>query len=142
MLRVARLRFDDPADSGRWREYIEARPDSHCSDQAEWPLLYREVYGFEHHGYACLGDDRTVGVLLLYHIPSPFSGRMLVTCPFFGHGGLYWETEGARDALLVEAETVARELGVDYIEIRHRKTLPPPFQANTDFSEFDLALGA
>jgi predicted N-acyltransferase len=66
---------------------------------------------------------------------------MLVTCPFFGHGGLYWDSESAREALLERAAAAARELGVDYIEIRHRERLPHPYQANLDFAEYDLALG-
>ena len=142
MAQVARLRFDDPVDFDRWQEYVEARSDAHCTDLAEWRLLFRDLYGIEDYSFICLEQGRIAGVLSLYHIRSPFLGKMLVTCPFFGYGGFYWESEAARDALLEQAETAARRLSVDYIEIRLSEQLPAPYRSNTDFAEFHLDLGA
>jgi FemAB-related protein (PEP-CTERM system-associated) len=142
MALIHRLRFEDEADFDRWQEYVAARPDSHCSDLAEWRLLFRELYGFENHSWLCSEDGRIAGALSLYHIRSPFLGRMLVSCPFFGYGGFYWETDSAREALLERAERTARRLRVDYLELRLLQQLPPPFQANTDFAEYRLELGA
>ena len=121
----------EEADFDRWQRYVHARPDSHCADLAEWRPLFRELYGIEDHSYACLEQDRVVGALSLYHIRSPFLGKMLVTCPFYGYGGIYWENEAARDALLERADAVARELAVDYVETHPPETLrfdPPHFE--------------
>ncbi len=138
MAHVARLHFDDPVDFDRWQQYVEARPDSHCTDLAEWRRVYRELYGLEDYSYVYLEQGRVGGALSLYHIRSPFVGKMLVSCPFFGHGGFYWESEAARDALLEQAQATARELNVDYIEFRSKDALPAPYEANLDFSEFNL----
>jgi len=139
---VARIRFDDPGDRERWRGYLERRPDAHCTDLAEWRPLFRDLYGIEDHSFVYTDGDQVRGVLSLYHIRSPLLGAMLVTCPFFGYGGFYFDDEAARDALLERAREAAGELRVDYIEIRSRERLPPPFAANLDFSEFVLELGA
>jgi FemAB-related protein (PEP-CTERM system-associated) len=40
--------------------------------------------------------------------------------PFFSQAGLVAATDEARDALLTEATCIARELKVDYLEMRHR----------------------
>jgi len=142
MVKVNRIRFDDRSDFDRWQSYVSGRPDSHCADLAEWRPLFRELYGIVDHSYLCVDRGRTTGALSLYHIRSPFMGRMLVTCPFYGYGGLYWENDAARDALLEQAVATARELKVDYLELRLIEELPPPFKSNTDFSEFNLELGA
>ncbi len=141
MLAIAPIRFDDRGDFDRWREYLHSRADSHASDLAEWRLLFQELYGFQSHAYICLDAGRAVGALSLYHVRSSLMGKMLVTSPFFGYGGFYWETDEARDTLLAQAEQVAKRLDVDYIEIRSRRELPEPFRANTDFAEFDLEFG-
>ena len=140
MVKVNRIRFDNRSDLDRWQEYVDARPDSHCADLAEWRLLFRELYGIEDYSYLCVDGARTVGALSLYHIRSPFMGRMLVTCCFYGYGGFYWESDAARDALLEQARAVAQKLNVDYLELRLTQELGAPYQSNTDFAEFNLEL--
>lgn len=142
MAKVTRLRFDEPVDFDRWQEFVQGQPDSHCSDSAEWRPLFRDLYGIENYSWICTDGGRVTGGLSLYHIRSPFVGKMLVTCPFFGYGGFYWGSETARDALLESAYDAARRLKVDYIELRLMHRLPPPFEANTDFAEYRLGLGA
>jgi FemAB-related protein (PEP-CTERM system-associated) len=140
MVQVNRIRFDDRADCDRWQAYIDARPDAHCSDLAEWRPLFRQLYGIADYSYLAVDQDRTLGALSLYHIRSPMMGKMLVTCPFYGYGGLYWESDAARDALMERARATARELRVDYVELRLTEELPAPFRSNTDFAEFNLQL--
>ncbi len=142
MLELQRIRFDNRSDFDRWQEFVEGRSDSHCADLAEWRPLFRELYGIEDYSYICVDGDRTVGALSLYHIRSPFMGRMLVTCCFYGYGGFYWESEAARDLLLDEALAVARKLKVDYLELRLTQELPAPYKSNIDFSEYNLDCGA
>ena len=139
---IIRLQFDDEGDFGRWQTYVHERPDSQYSDLAEWRPLFRELYGFDDHSYAFVEDGRITGALSLYHIRSPLMGRMLVTNPFYGSGGFYWDNDVARDALAERALAVARELAVHYVEFRLRGELPAPFESNTDFAEYDLKFGA
>jgi FemAB-related protein (PEP-CTERM system-associated) len=142
MAEIIRLRFDDRTDSDRWQNYIDSRPDSSYADLAEWRILFHELYGIENDSYLCRERGRITGALSLYHIRSPFLGKMLVTSPFFGCGGLYWESESARDALIERAREVGRQRKVDFLEFRLRRELPPPFRVNPGFSDFDLELDA
>jgi FemAB-related protein (PEP-CTERM system-associated) len=132
--------LDDSRDLARWQEFVHARPDTHCTDLAEWRRIFGELYGIRSYNHAVMRGGEIRGVLSLYHIRSPFLGNMLVTSPFFGYGGLYWDSDETRDALLAKAEELARGLGVDYVEFRLRQPLPAPYESNTDFLEFDIGL--
>jgi FemAB-related protein (PEP-CTERM system-associated) len=141
MLDVVQLHFGKPPDGERWLAYIDQREDAHAADLPQWRTLFGELYGIENYSYLCLDGERCLGALSLYRINSPFMGKMLVSCPFFGYGGFYWETDEARDALIKRATDCARELGVDFVELRLRSELGGEFGCNDGFREFVLEFG-
>jgi len=132
--------FGNRADRDLWNDFIHSHDHTHCTDQAEWRLFFSELYGIRNYAYTFRQGSVVRGAVSLSHIRSPFMGTMLVTSPFFGYGGLYFDNEDIRDALLHRIESVARTLRVDFIEIRLPERLPAPYQANTDFAEYDLHL--
>ncbi len=140
MSAVVPLDFTCAADVDRWQQYVGTRRDSHCTDDARWRLLYHELYGFPTFNFAWQDGSGVRGVVSVYLIASPFFGRLLVTSPFFGYGGLYADDGDVRDALLQRIEQVAVEQRADFIELRLTEALPPPYTANADFEEFDLDL--
>lgn len=134
------LDFSNPLDFERWQKFIHGREDTHCADLPQWRLIFHDLYGIESHTCGYVERDELVGGVSVYHVKSPLLGNMLVSCPFFGRGGLYADSAEARQALLQRIEQLARELRVDFIELRLMHSLPLPFQTNTDFLEFDLEL--
>jgi len=140
MDRIVQIDFDKPGDVLRWQSFIAARNDTHATDRAEWRRLFRELYGIPDYSYACVEGETILGVAALYHVRSRLLGNRLMTCPFFGYGGLYADREDVRRRLVAEAEACAAKLGVDFIEWRLDRPLPPPYQVNDDFLEFDLDL--
>lgn len=134
------LDFADPIDFERWQKFIHGREDTHCADLPQWRLIFHDLYGIESHTFGYVERAELVGGVSVYHVKSPLLGNMLVSCPFFGRGGLYADSAEARQALLQRIEQLAGELRVDFIELRLMHSLPPPFQTNTDFLEFDLEL--
>jgi FemAB-related protein (PEP-CTERM system-associated) len=128
------------ADFQRWQAYILAHPDTQYADLGEWRRIFRELYGIQSVNFACIEDGRTVGVASLYLIASPFFGRLLVTCPFFGSGGLYADDAAVEEALLDRVHSAARELRADFVELRSRRPFGAPYKVSNDFFEFELAL--
>ena len=102
--------------------------------------LFRELYGIRNYSYVLVSGAEVKGLVSLYHFRSPFMGNFLLTSPFFGYGGLYADDDEIRDALLDKVKAKAAELGVDYVELRLRSTLPPPFEASTEYLESTLNL--
>ncbi len=125
-------------DSARCRAYLNTRGDTHTTDLPGWRLLFNELYGFEDVTFADVDGDRIRGLVSLYLVPSQIHGRMLVSSPFFGYGGLYADTAEIEAALLARLEEAARERDVDFIEFRLRRPLPAPYEVVSSFTEFDL----
>ncbi len=140
MRKIVPVDFENREDFTRWQQFIYARDDTHYGDLAQWRLLFQELYHFENYSYAYVDHDRFVGVISLYRIRSPFVGDILVSSPFFSYGGVYADSENVRAALLRKIEDVGRTLQVDWIELRLKNPLPPPYKTNTNFLEHDLML--
>jgi len=139
MTTIELLDFGKPEDRRLWRDYLNSRVDANYSDLVEWRLLFKELYGIDSYSIACIGRNVVEGVASVYHIASPLMGKMLVTSPFFGHGGLYAENDEAEALLIAEIEDIAFRKRVDYIEFRLRRRLPEPYQVNNAFLDCDLA---
>ncbi len=58
------------------------------------------------------------GVLPLFHVRSRLFGSMLVSSPNAVYGGVLADDEASRQALLEAAKARARQLNVDYLELR------------------------
>jgi FemAB-related protein (PEP-CTERM system-associated) len=125
-----------------WEGFVHSHPSTHCADGAGWRLLFKELYGIDAYSYAYIDNDTIKGIISVYHISSPLLGTMLVSCPFFGHGGFYWDSEEVRDSLLEKIESKAHELKVDFIELRLRERLPEPYQSNDSFYEYNLDISS
>jgi FemAB-related protein (PEP-CTERM system-associated) len=138
---ILRLDLDRPEDRARYEGYLATRPDAHVTDGARWRPFFRELYGFESVSLAAVEGAHTVGVASLYLVPSLVYGRLLVSSPFFGYGGLYADTPAAERALIAGLEEAGRALRADFVEIRLPRALPAPFQADESFAEFDLDVG-
>ena len=140
MGKIVLINFDLTEDFNRWQDFIYSRDDTHCTDLAQWRLFFKELYGIQNFSYAYVENNQFLGVISLYLIRSPFMGKMLISSPFFGYGGLYSDKNEVQEVLSQKIENVAQKFKVDFIEIRLRKILPPPFKVNTDFLEYDLNL--
>ncbi len=137
---VVRVDFEHRDDFDRWQAYLACRDDTHCTDSGRWRLLFQELYGIRSYSYFFVAAGAVKGLVSLYHFRSPFMGNFLVTSPFFGYGGLYADDDDVRDALLAKIREKAADLGVDYLELRLRAALPPPFKAADHYLESDLHL--
>ncbi|MGH8559664.1 MAG: FemAB family XrtA/PEP-CTERM system-associated protein, partial [Methylococcales bacterium] len=70
-------------------------------------------------------DGTIEGVLPLGHIKSRLFGNALISTPFCVYGGIAAASRQARDALDNAASQLARDLSVDYLEMRNRKMCIP-----------------
>jgi len=98
---------------------VMACPQATFFHRAGWqPLIER---AFKHDTYFLYAEQqgRIVGVLPLAHVSSWLFGKSLIGLPFAVYGGVAAETEAAAQALEREAQTLARALGVAYLELRN-----------------------
>ncbi|MCK4732802.1 MAG: GNAT family N-acetyltransferase [Methanophagales archaeon] len=99
-------------NSMKWNEIVNHN-NSKIYHHYEWGTLLNEVHG---HKLIYLEEDK--GVFPLAHVKSHIFGNRLISLPFADYGGPCTNDKKTADILATKAEGTAKELDVDFIEIR------------------------
>ena len=132
MLTVNRLSPQDAATAARWDTFVMACPEATFFHRAGWQKIIGDV--FQHDNYYLYAelDGQIQGVLPLGHINSWLFGNSLTSLPFAVYGGVATLTPEAAEALELEAQQIAKSLGVSHLELRNTR------QRHTDWPLQDL----
>ena len=132
MLTVKRLSPQDAATAARWDTFVMACPEATFFHRAGWQKIIGDV--FQHDNYYLYAelDGQIQGVLPLGHINSWLFGNSLTSLPFAVYGGVATLTPEAAEALELEAQQIAKSLGVSHLELRNTR------QRHTDWPLQDL----
>jgi hypothetical protein len=104
-----------------WDEYIQRHPDSSVYHLYAFRNVIEKEYGHKSN-YLILKDENEIkGVLPLYLIPSPFTGKAVVSLPFCDYGGVLADTAEFEKLLINEAITICKKSGMKYVELRQTK---------------------
>lgn len=96
-----------PEDWGRWDAYVRTAPGGLPQHLAAWQTVLHKTYGYKtHYLMAQHARGEVVGVLPLFVVRGPLLGATLTTLP----GGMCADDEEAANALLAEAQTIARSV--------------------------------
>jgi FemAB-related protein (PEP-CTERM system-associated) len=112
-----------------WDRFVKSAPGGTFFHQLGWRWLVERTFGHRAHYLTALRDGRIVGVLPLFELKSLLFGHSLVSIPFAIGGGIAAETAddgAAARALLAHAKELARELKVDYLELRSETRIDDP----------------
>jgi FemAB-related protein (PEP-CTERM system-associated) len=118
----------DPA----WDRFVEGRPEGTFFHLSAWKAVIEESFGHSCHYLIARHHGEVVGVLPLTHVRGRIFGNSLISNGFCVYGGPLATTPAALDALDDAALTLARDLGVERIEYRLRKSLHPDWPCNRD----------
>lgn len=121
--------FDDSI-SEQWDAFVDACPEATFFHKAGWKTVIERSFKHKTHFLYAEEDGKIVGILPLAHIKSLLFGNALTSLPFCVYGGVATENEEAREALDKAACDLARELGVDHLEMRNIERRKPerPFK--------------
>ena len=119
MLNVQQLQASDRDTARRWDEFVPTCPQATFFHRAGWQRILREVY--RHDTYYLYVEDqgRIQGVLPLGHVSSWLFGNSLTGLPFAVYGGVATNRPEVAAALLAKAQSLAIQLGVAHLELRH-----------------------
>lgn len=109
------------SDFSRWDAFVEECPDATFFHRAGWKNILENVFGHEAFYLIAESPSGIEGVLPLGRVRSRLFGDALISAAFGVYGGVAAHSEEARLLLENEAERLAVALGVDYLEMRHRK---------------------
>ena len=108
------------ADADRWDRFVERMPEATFFHRAGWKQVLERA--FRHATYYLFAESagEILGILPLGHVRSRMFGNGLISTPFCVYGGSVATSREIGDLLDAEACRLARELKVDYLELRCR----------------------
>lgn len=115
---VRALSAGDGATAARWDAFVIRQPDATVFHRAGWQQIVERSLRHRTHFLYAERHGRIEGVLPLAHVKSVF-GNGLVSLPFAACCGVAAENAETAAALEAEAERIARQLGVEHLELRH-----------------------
>lgn len=111
----------DGSRKSDWDAFVNNCTEASFFHRAGWQDVIERAFGHETHYLFAEEEGRIVGVLPLGHVKSFLFGNALISNPFCVYGGAATESDVARKALEQAACDLARELEVDYLELRNQK---------------------
>jgi len=119
-------------DIARWDAFVAACPQASFFHRAGWKEVLERAFG--HRGYFLYAERNGIieGVLPLGQVRSRLFGHFLSSTPFCVYGGVAADSTAAADSLEAAAESIARELAVDYLEFRNRAPRHPEWPRKDD----------
>jgi serine/alanine adding enzyme len=104
-----------------WRQFVDQHPDCNHYHRWEWKQVIENSFNWPTFYLMAEKQGQIHGVLPLVWQKSWLFGRFLTSLPFLNGGGVVGEDREAEEELVREAILVARRLGADYMELRHRR---------------------
>jgi FemAB-related protein (PEP-CTERM system-associated) len=125
-----------PDRASSWDQFVQAHPDGTFFHLSAWREVLRRAFGHRTHYLLAESAGRICGVLPLAEVRSLLFGHTLVSTPFCVYGGILADDESAFTALRDRACALARELGVDHLELRNRRRAHPDWPAKDLYVTF------
>jgi FemAB-related protein (PEP-CTERM system-associated) len=110
----------DVENYSRWDDFVQASTDATFFHQAGWKSVIENAFGHKTYFLYVENNGNISGILPLVHINSLFFGNTLVSIAPCVYGGIVASDEQSYLELDKEACRLAKELGVDCLEMRNR----------------------
>jgi FemAB-related protein (PEP-CTERM system-associated) len=136
------IKLLQPADYLRWDSYVVQSDKATFFHLSAWQQVLQQAFSHKTYYYFAEQDGEVVGILPLTHISSLLFGNSLVSNAFCVYGGIVASNQQAFDALSKQAQDLARELGVDSLEMRNRQQLHPDWSHKDLYVTFRKTLDA
>ncbi len=118
-LHLKELKAGDAATAARWDAFVDTCPQATFFHKAGWQRIVSEVFKHRTHFLYAERAGTLEGVLPLAQVKSLLFGNSLVSLPFAMYGGVAALSQEAVELLEQEAQTRARRLRVDHLEMRN-----------------------
>lgn len=122
---IRRLAPSDTDQNARWDEFVAACIGATFFHKSAWQRIIGEVFHHPTYFLYAERDGSIEGVLPLGHVNSMLFGNSLVSLPFAVYGGVAANSPAAAKALECEAQSIAKQLGVDHLELRNLELCHP-----------------
>ena len=138
-----RIRVFESDRAAEWDRFVLSAPAGSPFHLTGWMRAVQKTFGYEPRYVYAERDGQISGVLPLFSISNWVIGRVLNSVPFGVYGGVCAADPDSRNALLEHAKESAQAAGVDFLELRERKSEPlEGFHHNPLYVTFTTELSA
>ena len=116
---IERLAPQDAIQNAAWDAFVLACPQATFFHRAGWQRIMVEVFRHDTHFLLARTDGRITGVLPLAHVKSVLFGNALTSLPFAAYAGVAAADDASAEALIREAQALAKRIGAEHLELRH-----------------------
>ena len=107
-------------DCSRWDAYVKNHPEGTVFHLSQWQHFIEGSFRHRPMHLVCESRDGSLsGVLPLFLVRSRVFGRMLISTPQAAYGGILSDNGPTGNSLLAEAEEIARDQKVQFLELRN-----------------------
>jgi FemAB-related protein (PEP-CTERM system-associated) len=133
-----------PTAEQQWDEFVLSHPDATFFHRSAWREVASQVFGHQAHYLTERRDDGSLAAILpMVEIRSRLFGHALISNAFCVGGGPLASDADSLAAILDQAETLGRKLGVDYVELRDLPVAPGNWRARGDlYAGFEAPIAA
>ena len=103
----------------QWDQFVLRHPHGSPFHLIAWKKTMEDTFGYRPHYLWIEEADQVRAVLPLFLVKSFLTGKALISSPFAVYGGILADSDAARQALFLEARSLAEKLQVDYLELRN-----------------------
>jgi FemAB-related protein (PEP-CTERM system-associated) len=111
----------DRDDYPRWDAFVSGCEEATFFHLAGWRDVIGETFRQPTYFLFAERSGEIAGVLPLAHLRSRLFGERLISLPFCVYGGVATKDDEARRALVARAGELARQLRVEFLELRNRR---------------------
>jgi len=110
----------DVSNPDEWDTFVRSHLHGSVFHLTAWQRLIQGTFGYEpkHIIARSSSGGELCGVLPLFFVRSLIFGRLLVSTPHAAYGGILANSDVAAHALFTRAREIAKELGVQFLELR------------------------
>ena len=136
------IKILEKVDEPRWDEFVNNNNSSTFFHQVGWKNVIERTYRHKPYYLFAEENEHVVGILPLFLIKDVLWGKRLVSLPFAPFADVCANDENAVKLLINESEAIAKDLSVDYLELRARfddANFPTDFTFVTSTLELDAS---
>lgn len=119
------IKLLDSVDRQRWDKYVESSYSATFFHLSAWQQVIQQAFSHQTYYIFAEQEGEITGILPLVHVKSLLFGNILISNAFCVYGGIVASNDQAFQALQNYAQKLARELGVDCLEMRNRQQQHP-----------------
>jgi FemAB-related protein (PEP-CTERM system-associated) len=119
-----RVRELAPGEDARFDNFVRRHPLGTFFHLTGWRKVVQDVFHHEPHYLVAEQGSRWLGVLPLFYVRSPFTGRSLISVPYAVYGGALADDEPTFTELMRAAESLGHQFAASRVELRHREERP------------------